>query len=41
MNYKIAADSSANMYKFDGINFESVPLKIVTAKKEILIRNYS
>ena len=34
MNYKIAADSSANMYEFQGINFESVPLKIVTAKKE-------
>ena len=34
MNYKIAADSSANMYEFDGINFESVPLKIVTTKKE-------
>ena len=34
MNYKIAADSSANLYEFSGIDFESVPLKIITAKKE-------
>ena len=31
---KIAADSSANIYEFSEIGFESVPLKIITAKKE-------
>ena len=34
MNYKIAVDSSANLHEFSGIAFESVPLKIITAKKE-------
>ncbi len=34
MNYKIAADSSANIYDFSKISFESVPLKIITAKTE-------
>ena len=34
MIYKIAADSSANIYEFTKIGFESVPLKIITAKKE-------
>ena len=34
MIYKIAADSSANIYEFSEIGFESVPLKIITAKKE-------
>ena len=34
MIYKIAADSSANIYDFSNIGFESVPLKIITAKKE-------
>lgn len=34
MNYKIAADSSANTYEFSGIDFKSVPLKIITAKAE-------
>ena len=34
MNYKIAADSSANIYEFSGIDFKSVPLKIITAKAE-------
>jgi DegV family protein with EDD domain len=34
MIYKIAADSSANIYEFSKIGFESVPLKIITAKKE-------
>ena len=34
MNYKIAADSSANTYEFSGIAYESVPLKIITAKAE-------
>jgi len=34
MNYKIAADSSANLLAFDGVPFASVPLKIVTSEKE-------
>ncbi len=34
MIYKIAADSSANTYEFSGIDFKSVPLKIITAKAE-------
>lgn len=34
MNYKIAADSSANLLTFDGIPFASVPLKIVTDNRE-------
>ncbi len=34
MNYKIAADSSANTYEFSGIDFKSVPLKIITSKTE-------
>ncbi|MBQ7801954.1 MAG: DegV family protein [Oscillospiraceae bacterium] len=34
MNYKIVADSSANLLSFEGIPFASVPLKIVTDEKE-------
>lgn len=34
MNYKIVADSSSNLYEFHGIDFKSVPLKIITAKAE-------
>lgn len=34
MNYKIVADSSANLLSFDGIPFASVPLKIVTDDQE-------
>ena len=34
MNYKIVADSSANLRSFEGIPFASVPLKIVTSEKE-------
>ena len=34
MNYKIVSDSSANLHAFDGIAFESVPLKICTSTKE-------
>ncbi len=34
MNYKIAADSSANTYEFSRIDFKSVPLKIITSKTE-------
>lgn len=34
MRVKIVADSAANMYTLDGIDFESAPLKIVTNEKE-------
>ena len=34
MKYKIVADSSANMYERDGIDYSCVPLKIVTSEKE-------
>jgi len=34
MNFKIVADSSANLLSFDGAPFASVPLKIVTSEKE-------
>lgn len=34
MNYRIVADSSANLRSFDGIPFASVPLKIVTDNRE-------
>lgn len=34
MKYKIVADSSANVYERDGIDYSSVPLKIVTSEKE-------
>ena len=34
MDYKIVADSSANLRSFDGIPFASVPLKIVTSERE-------
>ena len=34
MTYKIVSDSSSNIYSLAGIDFESVPLKIITAKAE-------
>ena len=34
MNYKIVSDSSSNILDFSGIDFKSVPLKIITAKQE-------
>lgn len=34
MKYRIVADSSCNLYSFEGVDFSSVPLKIVTDKKE-------
>ena len=34
MNYKIVADSSANMLAIEGVEFVSVPLKIITEEKE-------
>lgn len=33
-NYKIVADSSANMYSFDNVPFSFVPLKIITSAEE-------
>ncbi|MBQ8836642.1 MAG: DegV family protein [Clostridia bacterium] len=34
MNYKIVADSSADLVTFDGVDFASAPLKIITSEKE-------
>jgi len=34
MNYKIVTDSSADITKLDGIDFDFAPLKILTSKKE-------
>ncbi len=34
MSYKIVTDSSSNLLAFDGIDFASVPLKIITDQKE-------
>ena len=34
MQYKIAADSSSNMHRFDGVPYACVPLKIITKDKE-------
>jgi len=34
MNYKIVTDSSSNIFSFDGIAHESVPLKIITSQAE-------
>ncbi len=34
MIYKLVSDSSSNIYEFDNVDYKSVPLKIVTAKKE-------
>ncbi len=34
MNYKIVTDSSADLRSLSGVDFESVPLKIITTEKE-------
>ena len=34
MSFKIVSDSSSNVLEFSGVDYESVPLKIITAKKE-------
>ena len=34
MQYKIVADSSSNIRTFEGVDFASVPLKIITKEKE-------
>ena len=34
MNYKIVADSSADIKALSGVDFASVPLKIMTNEKE-------
>ena len=36
MQYKIAADSSSNMHRFDGMPYACVPLKIITKDKEYI-----
>ena len=34
MTYRIVSDSSSNILDFPGIDFKSVPLKIITSKNE-------
>ena len=34
MQYKIVADSSSNIRSLSGVEFENVPLKIITKEKE-------
>ena len=34
MKFKIVSDSSSNIFNFQGVDFESVPLKIITSQKE-------
>lgn len=36
MNYKIVADSSANIYHLDGVDFVNVPLKIINGEREFV-----
>lgn len=36
MNYKIVSDSSSNLFSFPGIDFTTVPLKIVSPEKEYI-----
>ena len=36
MNIKIVADSSSNLFHMDGIDYESVPLKLVTDEREFV-----
>ena len=34
MRYKIVSDSSSNLQTLEGVDYASVPLKVVTAEKE-------
>lgn len=34
MKYKIVTDSSANLYEMEGVDFTSVPLKVITDERE-------
>lgn len=36
MNYKIVSDSSSDIFALDGVSYASVPLKIITDKKEYI-----
>lgn len=36
MNYKLVADSSANLFAMDGVSFASVPMKIITTQEEFV-----
>ena len=36
MNYRIAADSSSNMFVLEGVDFAYAPLKIITKEKEYI-----
>ena len=34
MKSKIIVDSSANLFQMDGVDFQSVPMKIITSEEE-------
>ncbi|MGN1343386.1 MAG: DegV family protein, partial [Traorella sp.] len=34
MNYKIVSDSSSNLYEIEGVEYTTVPLKIITQERE-------
>lgn len=36
MNYKIVSDSSSNLLKLEGINYESIPLHIIVSDKDFV-----
>ena len=36
MNYKIVADSSANVFQIAGLNYSTVPMKVVAGEKEFV-----
>lgn len=36
MNFKIVSDSSANLFSMEGVDFESVPMKICTQEREFV-----
>ena len=36
MRYQIVSDSSSNIFRFEGVNYTTVPMKIVTGEKEYI-----
>lgn len=34
MEYKIISDSASDIFELDGVNYQSVPLKIITGENE-------
>ena len=37
MEYKIISDSASDIFELDGVNYQSVPLKIITVKMNMLM----